>query len=260
MNWYQIRAYIKYRLKSKYRPSDSLFVSDLFDKVFWESYPYYGFETIDILRDMLLRSKQKIAVTDLGAGSKKFKGNQRSVRHLVKYNASPKKQGELLFRLTAYLKPHNIIELGTSLGLGTLYLALPNSKARVFTIEGCPEIANVAAQSFKSVQAKNIKQQIGSFRDELPKLINKIDEVDLVYFDGHHDYHATMDYFHICLPKASKSAVFVFDDIHWSRGMTKAWGQISANPAVSVSLDFFDFGIAILNSDTEKMHGVVKWM
>jgi len=260
VNWYLIKAYIKYRIKAKYRPLNSPFVSDLFDKVFWETYPYYGFATIDNLRNNLLKSKLKIKVTDLGAGSKKFKSNQRSVRHLVKYNASPKKQGELLFRLVSYLKPQNIIELGTSLGLGTLYLAMPNPKAQVFTIEGCPEIAKVAEQNFKSVQAKNITQQIGSFKVELPKLINKLNKADLVYFDGHHDYQATMAYFELCLPKASKSAVFIFDDIHWSKGMTKAWNQITANSAVSVSFDFFDFGIAILNSDTEKLYGVVKWM
>lgn len=235
-------------------------VSDLFDKVFLETYPYYGFDTIDKLRDNLLKSKLKLEVTDLGAGSKKFKNNHRSVQHLVKYNASPKKQGELLFRLVAYLKPQNIIELGTSLGLGTLYLAMPNPKAQVFTIEGCPEVAKVAGENFKSAQAKNITQKNGSFKDELPKLIHRLDKVDMVYFDGHHNYQATMAYFELCLLKASKSAVFIFDDIHWSKGMTKAWNQIAANTAVSVSFDFFDFGIAILNSDVEKMHGVIKWI
>lgn len=260
MNWYQVKAYIKYKTKAKYRPSNLPFVSDFFDKVIWEIYPYYSFAAIDKLRDSLLQSKQKIAVADLGAGSKKFKSHKRFVRHLVKYNASSKKQGELLFRLVAYFKPNNIIELGTSLGLGTLCLAMPNAKAHVFTIEGCPAIANIAAQSFKFAQAKNITQHIGSFISELPKIMNKLEKVDLVYFDGHHDYRATMEYFNICLPKASPLAIFVFDDIYWSKGMTKAWNEISANSAVSVSFDFFDFGIVILNSDMEKLHGVVKWM
>lgn len=260
MNWHQIKAYIKYRITAKYRPLNSPFASDLFDEFFCETYPYYAFVVIDKLRDSLLKSNDKIEVTDFGAGSKVFSNNKRSIRHLIKYNASSKEQGELLFRLVTYFKPQNIIELGTSLGLGTLYLALPNSRAHVFTIEGCPKIAKVAEQNFISAQAKNITQLVGSFKSELPKIINKLGKVDMVYFDGHHDYQATMDYFNICLPKAAVSAIFIFDDIHWSQGMTKAWSQIIAHSAVSVSFDFFDFGIAILNKDIEKLNGVVKWM
>lgn len=260
MNWYLIKAYIQYRIKPKYQPTSSGFISDIFEKVFLETFPYYHFGTINKIRESLLKSSQKIEVTDLGAGSKKFSSSKRSVRHLIKYNASSKEQGELLFRLVAYCKPQHIIELGTSLGMGTLYLAMPNSKAHVFTIEGCPQIAKLAEQNFKSAQVKNITQQVGSFECQLPKIINKLDKVDLVYFDGHHDYQATLDYFNICLPKASPSAIFIFDDIHWSEGMTKAWSQIIAHPAVSFSLDFLDFGIVILNSDIEKQHGVVKWM
>ncbi|WP_142531583.1 O-methyltransferase [Saccharicrinis carchari] len=259
MNWYLIKSYLRYRLKTKYRPKNSSFISDVFDRVVWETYPYYNFTAISKIRTALLRSKQKFEITDLGAGSKKFKNNKRSVRHLVKYNASSKKQGELLFRMVAYFKPKTIIELGTSLGLGTLYLAMGNPSTRVHTIEGCPEIAKIAERNFKAEGIGNVTQHVGSFKNELPKLIHVLPALDMVYFDGHHDYMATLMYFNMCLPKASESALFIFDDIYWSAGMTKAWNQIIGHPSVAASFDFFDFGIVILKKDMEKIHGVVKW-
>jgi tRNA A58 N-methylase Trm61 len=41
-------------------------------------------------------------------------------------------------------KPATILEIGTSLGLATSALALGNTKAKVITLEGCPQTANVA--------------------------------------------------------------------------------------------------------------------
>lgn len=262
MNWFQIKAYLRYLGKKKHKQGDrtsSSFIEELFNHVFYEELPYYHYDLINDIRNDLLQSSKQIIVSDLGAGSKKFNDNRRSVGELVKYNASPRKQGELIARLVSYFKPERIIELGTSLGIGSLYFALPNSKAQIHTIEGCENLAEQAKINFQIAQAKNIKQHIGNFREILPVILNNLDAVNMVYFDGHHDYRATIDYFQVCLPKAAPGAVFIFDDIYWSEGMAMAWQEILAHASVAVSFDLFRFGIVILNMEIEKQHYVLNW-
>ncbi len=262
MNWFLLGSYIRFCFKKKNKIKHSLtsnYIEDLIYKALYEKNPYYSFDDIQDLRTDLLNSKQKIKVTDFGAGSKKFKSNERSIRDLVRYNASSRKQGEFIFRLILQHKPQNIIELGTSLGIGTLYLALPDSRAKVYTIEGCKEIAEVAAANLKKLKVNNVIQRVGVFKSELPKVLDKLDEVQMVYFDGHHDYQATLKYFKLCLQKASKSAIFIFDDIYWSAGMKKAWCEIIDHQSVSVSLDLFKLGIVIINMEVKKSHHISNY-
>ncbi|MCW3805558.1 O-methyltransferase [Plebeiibacterium marinum] len=262
MNWFQVKAYIKYIFKARYRRGHRIhppFAFDLVRHLFYEKHSYYHFEVINEIREELAHDHTLVKVTDLGAGSKKFLHNDRKVKDILKYNATPKRQGELISRLVAMFKPQNIIELGTSLGVGTLYLAMPDSASKVFTIEGCPNISVLAGELFKKAGAHNITPISGSFNDELPIVLRQCQSVDMVYFDGHHDYQATLDYFSLCLEKASKSAIFIFDDIYWSRDMAQAWKEVVAHPQVSISFDLFRFGITILNKEVKKQHYMVRW-
>ncbi len=262
MNWFQVRAYLKYKRNAKYKKGHRIhppFAFDLVRHDFYDKHSYYHFDVINTVRKNLLQTEEKVEVVDLGAGSKKFSNPIRKVSSLVKYNATPQLQGELISRLITRFKPDNIVELGTSLGLGTLYLAMPNSLATVYSIEGCPNISAIANQTINAAKVKNITLLNGSFNVELPKILDALHEVDMVYFDGHHNYEATINYFQMCLKKASDSALFIFDDIHWSEGMEKAWNEIVANENVSISFDLFRFGIVIINKDVEKQHYIVKW-
>lgn len=262
MNKHQIKAYIKYKRSAKFRKGHSIhppFAFDLVRHYFFEKHPYYHFDAIDSVRQSLLTNKQTLEIKDFGAGSKVFKSNKRKISEIAKYNTTPKRQGELISRLVSYLKPKNIIELGTSLGIGTLYLAMPNSKTKVHTIEGCKNIAEQAQNTFDKSNIENIEQHIGTFETELPKALQQMETVDMVYFDGHHGYDATMNYFNMCHPKASSSAIFIFDDINWSKEMSDAWTKIIEHPSVSISFDLFRFGIVILNMDVHKQNYKIAW-
>jgi len=262
VNWFQIKAFIKYIKVAKYKKGHRIhppFAFDLVRHIFYDKHPYYHFEKIDYIRERLLNNNEVLTVNDFGTGSKKFNNNIRKVKDIIKYNATPQIQGELISRLISEFKPDNIIELGTSLGIGTLYLAMPNSHAKVYTIEGCTNISTIAAKTFEMAAVKNVQQMVGSFESQLPIIIDAVEKVDMVYFDGHHDYKATLNYFDLCLRKASNSALFIFDDIHWSEGMDKAWNEIIKNERVSISFDLFRFGIAIIDKDVLKQHYVVSW-
>jgi hypothetical protein len=58
---------------------------------------------------------------------------------------------------------------------------------------------------------------------------------------------------------ASPQACMVFDDIYWSEGMAAAWTEIKADPAVTVSIDLFHFGLVFFRKESPKENFVIRW-
>ena len=207
----------------------------------------------NIIRKKLLSDTNCITVTDYGTGSKFFKGNVRQIARIARYAGIRKRKGELLIRLMNYLKPKNILEIGTSVGLGTACLALGSNNSNIITLEGCPETMNVAENLFKEFNLKNIKTDVGRFEDTLPDIIcNK--KFDFIYFDGNHSKKPTIQYFEQCLSTVHDGTLFLFDDIYWSREMEKAWEYVMAHKRVSCTLDIAGWGLVFFESQYIKEH------
>ena len=205
------------------------------------------------IRKKILSDTNFISVTDYGTGSKFFKGNVRQIARIARYAGIRKKKGELLIRLMNYLKPENVLEIGTSVGLGTACLALGGNNSNIITLEGCPETMNVAENLFKEFNLKNIKTNVGRFEDTLPDVIrNK--KFDFIYFDGNHSIKPTIEYFEQCLSTVHHGTLFLFDDIHWRREMEQAWEYIMAHKMVSCTLDISGWGLAFFEPKYIKEH------
>jgi predicted O-methyltransferase YrrM len=247
--------YLNYQLKSfRLHGVHSPFVFNLYQNVILHSGSFYAYKPIENLRAKLKSNHTKINVTDLGAGSKTGANYQRKISHLAKVSAKPAKYAQLLFRLVNYFQPAEILELGTSLGLTTAYLAAAYQKGKVYTFEGCPNIARHAENNFKNLHLKNIKLIPGNLDQTLPEFIDKAGKISFVYFDGNHQYEPTMRYFQKCLEKHYEESVFVFDDIYWSAEMEKAWQEICRHPAVTLSVDLFQIGIIFFRKQQPKQH------
>lgn len=157
------------------------------------------------------------------------------------------------------MQPKNILELGTCLGVTTLYLSFSRPSAQIYTIEGCPNIARIAQQNFKNAKASNIKSIVGNINTQLPKVLSSIDELGMVFFDANHTKEATLNYFYQCLEKVNNNTIFIFDDIYWSEEMTQAWQEIYNNQAVTYSIDLFSMGIVFFNKEWKKSHFRIKF-
>jgi predicted O-methyltransferase YrrM len=256
----QVSKYISHKIKavSKHKVH-SPFVFDLIVDVFENENSYYAFPAVELIRKKLLLSKQKLTIEDMGAGSRVFKSKQRRIKDIAKHSAKEPKYAQLLFKLVNYYQPNTILELGTSLGLTTTYLAKARKKAKVYTLEGSPEICKVAKNTFKSLLVKNVQLVQGDFYETLPETLPEIAVLDFAFFDGNHQKKPTLDYFNQCLKKASEHSVFVFDDIYWSDEMTEAWEEIKTHPEVTLTVDIFQFGIVFFRKGIEKQHFVLSY-
>jgi predicted O-methyltransferase YrrM len=253
------KDFLLHNLKSKNRHGlHSPFVYRLVDEVIYDKKQYPVYDSIEKERDELLADDRYINVTDLGAGSLVNNNKQKKISDITLNALKTPKLAKLLYRLAASVKPANIMELGTCLGVTTLYLQAAAPGAEVYTFEGCPETAGVAKDVFERAGVNDINVITGNFDDTLPNIIAGMDKLDFVYIDGNHQRDATLKYFEWCLPKVHENTMLIFDDIYWSEGMKEAWAQIKAHPRVTATVDLFWIGLVFFKPGQAKENFKIK--
>ena len=253
-----IKSYLTFLWHSKNEHGvHSPFVFNLVTKCFYDKKNYDEYTVLKNYRKSLLSNKNTIEVTDFGAGSRVFKSNTRAINQIANNAGISGKRAELLFRITHYFQPENILEIGTSLGLATSALSLGNPKAKITTLEGCPQTSSVAQKQFEEFHLTNIELVTTEFSSYLKTATENCDW-KLIYFDGNHSKEATLAYFELLLPTITNETVWIFDDIHWSVGMEEAWEIIKKHPKVSVTIDTFQWGMVFFRQEQPKEHFVIR--
>ncbi len=208
---------------------------------------YYAFLSLSLLKKKMLKDKREIAVLDLGAGSKKLKDSKRRIKDIAKLSVKKSKYAEVLFRLVEVNQISKVIEVGTSLGVTTGFLALANPKGTVVTLEGCPETLKIAKENFQQLNLKNVRTIEGNFDSTLPQVLSNHPDAGLIFIDGNHTKKATLAYFEQGLMLGNEDLIIVFDDIHWSKDMEEAWDVIKNHKSVQATVDIYEMGIVFLN-------------
>jgi len=253
-----ICEYIKYCLIAKRRHGiHSPFVYDFGDKCLNLPVPAYEFNMFKDLKASFLADKTLIDVNDLGAGSKKLK-SKRSVQQIARTAGSSDKYGKLLFRLVAHYQPKNVLELGTSLGLGTYLLAAGDANVAVTTVEGCANTYDFARRRFPSSQHHKVMFVNSSFTDFLMGLSSDT-LFDLIYIDGDHRSESLFEQLELLAPHTHDESVIVLDDIRWSKDMLRGWKELVKSKDYHLSIDLFKVGILLKRSHQEKEHFVIRY-
>lgn len=227
----------------------SPFVFDFITHVLRKHNSHPAFHIIENYRKELKRSKTILSVEDFGAGSNLSKGAKRKVSDIAKHSLKRPKYARLLHRIASYYHCKNIVEMGTSLGTTTAYLATASSGPLVTTLEGAKEIAAIAKKFFLENHFENIRLLEGNFSNTIPEVLRTLTKIDLLFADGNHRKEPTLEYFDTFLTKAGNDSIFIFDDIHWSKEMEEAWKIICEHPAVTMSIDLFFAGIVFFKKE-----------
>ena len=253
------KDYLTHRFKAKTRHGlHSPFVYRLVDTVIYDKKSDKVYAEVEQIRKDLLADDRSITIVDLGAGSHVNNNRQRKISDIASHALKAPKMAQLLYRLVADLQPDNIIELGTCLGVTSIYLQKAALQAKVYTLEGSPETAAVAQATFNKAGLTDIELVIGNFDDTLPGIINNLDKLDFIFVDGNHQKDATLKYFEWCLPKVHEGTMMIFDDIYWSEGMKEAWAEIKAHPQVTVTVDLFWIGLVFFRKGQVKEDFLIK--
>ena len=246
------QKYLRYYLTAangRGHGTHSPFVFEFITNLLNDHQCYPAYDAVEQLRARLIRDHTPLQVEDMGAGSAyKTTTHTRTVAAIAKKAAKPPRLGQLLHRFARHYQPATILELGTSLGISTAYLATGAPNAAVYSVEGAPEVAAVAERNLRSLQLSPAVLT-GSFDEQLPSLLRRIAPIDLAFIDGNHRLEPTLGYFNALLPHLSPSSTLIFDDIHWSAEMEAAWAAIKADPRVLLTIDIFFLGFVIFRDE-----------
>ncbi|MEA4936058.1 MAG: class I SAM-dependent methyltransferase [Paludibacter sp.] len=220
-----------------------------------EKHPYYIFREIEKIRRKNLNDHRKINVTDFGSR----KSESREISCIAALAVKPPEQAQLLFRIICYFRCKKIMELGTSLGITTMYMAAASSHESCITLEGCSETATVARENFRKLGMNDILLIECNISEQLENIFKQYGCQDFIFIDANHRYEALIEYFDLCANYSCDNTVIVVDDIYWSDGMQKAWNEIKNHPRVTTTIDIFHMGIVFVNPVLSRKDYKIRW-
>lgn len=246
-----LQSYIRHLLNAKHTKGHGIHSPYLYrftQNAIYEKNPYYIFSKIETLRDTLKYDDRVIPFEDFGTG------NNRDLRvmDIAKRSLKRTKWAQLLFRIVNFTNAQTVLELGTSLGLTSAYLASPSSVEKCITLEGSSRVAEIASENFEKLEIDNVEVIVGNIDQTLESALENIDKLDVVFFDANHKKEAVLNYFSQCIKHIHPETVFIFDDIHWSPDMEKAWREIRKHNQVTAAIDLFELGIVFFNKNFAK--------
>jgi len=234
----------------------SPFFFDFYINVVKASKTEKGDEKIEKIRASLLSNQSLIEINDMGAGSAVSK-NKRTIAEVAHNSLSPESLSNLYQHIARYNDAKYIVELGTSMGLNTLYLA--NKKnAKVFTFEGSNTLANIALTHFELLETKNIKLIEGNIDHTLPEFLQGTEKINFVLMDANHRYEPTIRYFNNIARRLNEKSIVVVDDIHWSYEMERAWLELFRHKLVYGSIDLYRCGVLFFDPALNKQHFILS--
>ena len=208
---------------------------------------------IEAYRARLLRDGREVEFVDFGMGGRSDPvrappQGMRSRREVAQLARAAKSAfwGGLLGKLVHHTGARTCVELGTSLGISSSYIAaaLP-SQGRLVTLEGSGQVAALAAETLAAlVPDRRVDIEVGPFSATLGTVLDAVGPIDFAFVDGDHGEVSTRAYCRQLLPRMRNGGVLVFDDIRWSDGMLRAWRAISAETR-GVALDLSVLGILL---------------
>ena len=208
-------------------------------------------------------------MVDFGSqGSKEGKHIRRKVSEIAKKHLERPEVGQMLFRLVNWIgeqekRPLEIIELGTSLGITTAYLASADSRNTVHTYEGSGEVLRVAQGVWHALKLENIRWYEGNIDQtflgtDSSLLISAPARVDIAYVDANHTYEATKRYADFLLDRLQTKGVLAIDDIHYSEEMERAWEDLKQDPRVTTTMDLYHIGLVFVDPHYLKRHYKIR--
>ena len=188
----------------------------------------------------MLADGTELNVTDFGTG----KNGIRKVKQIARKSSTEPRYGGVIQKIIDSFGIETALELGTSIGVGTMFLSKTNPKVKVTTVEGCPETYKFAKNEFAKRKIANVSFINDNFDHLFDSNVLNGQKFDLSLIDGNHTYEATHKYFnHIVKNHCKQKSIIVIDDINWSRDMYRAWKEISAEMQDSLRLNLFRMGI-----------------
>ena len=254
MKIYQVKSFLRHwLLRVDEHSLHSPFFYDFYKNVIKANSNTSDYTSIEELRNRLAQNHTAISVADLGATSHHFASTQRTIAQVAQTSITPAPWCKFVQRLLRYTRSKKVIELGTSMGIMSLYMAT-DPHVQVTTFEGNPDMVNIALTNFEFFKKQNINLVEGNIDKTLPNHLETPSKIDFVWMDANHRYEPTIRYFEALTLRMAEKGIIAIDDIYHSPEMARAWHELRQHDLVYGSLDLFRCGILFLDPTLNKQH------
>lgn len=219
--------------------------------------------SVEELRREMLQDRRIINVTDLGAGA--GREGRRRIRNIAGTASLPQKYALLLARMvqgSGFRVQREgdgiILELGTSLGISTLAMALAAPGMRVVTVEGCPALAAIASENLVRHGALNTEVLNMEFSTALDKLAEEHINISFAFIDGNHRGTALKEYFSEIMQMGDEM-IIVADDINYSADMYRGWKLTASSGYAGTTMEMFRLGIVFRLNNITPGHYLIRY-
>ncbi len=258
---HQIQSFLRYRMKAKgLHALHSPFVFDFASKVLHDKTDFPEYKLLDDGQKALLADFMDYANSDLYAKTLDGKPcrDASQIEELKEQGKQALGQQKLLFRISNYLRPNNILDIGTINGLNTFALGLGNPQAKIVGMTNCAASAEIVEKNLHLAGRTEFQIKIQDFDDVLEASIFEFNSFDLIFFSKNNSHAFILEIVEQYIDKLNDNSLVIFEAIYRSKEMTKAWKQIKNHPKVSLSMDLYHFGLIFFKSGIIKQHFVLR--
>ncbi len=203
---------------------------------------------VENYRKDLLSNSNSIEILDCGTGSKTLKSAKRIINKIAKTSAIKSKHGVLFQKIVSKYDVKSVLELGTSLGVGTMYFALADKNIKVTSIEACPETYKFTKSKFAQKGITNVEFINNDFDSVFDNNELASQKFDLIYIDGNHNSKSLIKYYeYISKNLATDRCIYIIDDINWSADMYRAWKYLCNKNKDAFNVNMFRVGLIFKN-------------
>lgn len=213
----------------------SPFAFNLITNVIDERCAYYAYDRIEIVRRQLLQMGAPLGTTGMSIG-----------RATARYGIR-KSHGQLLFRLANYFKPKQIVQVGTGMGLSTLYLTGYSAHVQCISLEEDPARAEWARWCLERMGKRHVRVERGGYESLLPKALAQFETVDFLFFNAPERATELYGMFEKCVEHIQPDTVLVVEGLRASRAMRDFWERVKAHPATVLTFDLYHVGLVFFN-------------
>lgn len=211
-----------------------------------------SFERCEQFRNQLLQDESLVSYEIFQ------KDDFKKVADICQKAASPKTWCHFIYKIIRNAEIKSVLEIGTNLGVSGTYI-LEGIKVHpnpyFVTMEGVPQLCEIATKQFEQIiPTDKFSVFQGLYQDTFPEVTGMDISFDLLFIDGNHQKDPTIEYFNVLKEKIGDRAIFIFDDINWSKGMKEAWQIVSNDPQVNYSIDLYKQGIVIIDKKDSNKH------
>ena len=230
--WKGMRFYYKLRYR-KGHGVHSPFTYNLITKVIEEKFPYYVFEEIESFRTQILERKD-------------------SYSQITAQKTHHRKYGQLLFRLVNFFNCENVLQIGASTGIMTLYLASALPACQCVVLEEDKDLKRFTEELIKQARLKNVRIETGDYLLESDELAKKLFGFDLIFINTPNN-ELCKTIIDTCF-FAKKDIIVIINGINKIRSIKVLWQQLKKKSNVNVLIDLDVFGIIFFKENINKQY------